>query len=70
MLTYDVKIVYFLQYIEYRRHGLRHRLDGPAAIGQAGGTIWGQYGEYHRDNGPAISYLTSEYYKRGVHYVP
>lgn len=39
--------------IDYQRHGLKHRTDGPAIVYFDGDQMWGQYGRFHRTDGPS-----------------
>lgn len=40
---------------EYLKNGKRHRLDGPAVIGDDGSEFWFNDGIQHRDDGPAVT---------------
>lgn len=40
--------------VTYERHGLFHRLDGPALIGADGSKYWYMHGKKHRIGGPAV----------------
>lgn len=56
MLKYEV--VYVGNTVAYHRHGIYHRIDGPALIMPWIIDIywdmsWYQYGRYHREDGPA-----------------
>ena len=54
---------------EYRRNGLRHRLDGPASISDDGLEIWYRNGVWHRvDDEPTITHPDGRryWYRNGV----
>lgn len=52
----------------YFRHGLKHRIDGPATVWVDGDTVWWEFGELHRMDGPADKIGGEFYYIRGKRY--
>ena len=49
---------------EWRRHGVLHRLDGPAVEGADGTLEWWRDGKRHRDDGPAIEATEDRWWVR------
>lgn len=58
--------------LDYTRHGMPHKVDGPAEVWNSSDLIWLQYGITHRNDGPAYIILNDtkikRYYLRGMKY--
>jgi hypothetical protein len=74
-LKYEIRIQQQIirKYVQHRRHGQVHRINGPAELWDDGAFFWCQYDQQHRIGGPARftgSPMNYEFYMRDVKYVP
>ena len=65
MLTYETKLT-IRYHLVHHRHGVGHRVNGPAFLSLDGYHSFYEYGALHRENGPAWSQNAFQgFYHRG-----